>query len=62
MPGGKKIQQIVGETPVIIRHDGQINVGSPLSIRQYASDDSIADISLMPGDVSVQVVKNVQRL
>lgn len=66
IPGGAKVQKILGSTPVLIRHDGQSSNIMRHAPRHrpddsFTVDDSFADLSLVPGDVSVQVIRQVER-
>lgn len=58
-PGGKSVQKLIGNAPLIIRHDGRIKTGRN-NIKE-PMEDSLSDLSVLSGDVSVQVVHDVHR-
>lgn len=60
IPGGEKLNRIIGQIPSVISHTGRIHSGSPLK-RNLPVDDSFANMSVMSGDISVQVVRDVKR-
>lgn len=63
-PGGKSVQKLIGNTPLVIRHDGKIknyNGGTRVPVQQHF-DESLSDLSMVSsGDISVQVVQDVPR-
>lgn len=58
IPG--KLTSIIGHLPSVICHQGRIHSGSPMK-RIVPIDDSFANMSVMSGDISVQVVRDVKR-
>lgn len=64
MPGGASVQRLVGDVPYAIKHEGRIQMGiaNHQPQQQPQINDSFADLSIMPGDLSIQVVKNVERI
>lgn len=61
-PGGKSVQKLIGNAPLVIRHDGQIKShNSPARIMPQL-EVSLSDLSMVSGDISVQVVQDVHRL
>lgn len=60
IPGGEKLNRIIGQMPSVISHQGRIHSGSPMK-RSVPIDDSFANVSVMSGDISVQVVRDVKR-
>lgn len=60
IPGGEKLNRIIGQMPCVISHTGRIHSGSPFK-RPVPVDDSFANLSVMSGDISVQVVRDVKR-
>lgn len=66
MPGGQKINRLIGKTtPTVVKHEGRLKMhekGAKLNAANNTVDQSFADLSLMSGDVSVRVVKNVNRV
>lgn len=60
IPGGEKLNRIIGQIPSVISHEGRIHSGSPIK-RTVPVDDSFANMSVMSGDISVQVVRDVKR-
>lgn len=58
IPG--KLTNIIGHLPSVICHQGRIHSGSPMK-RTVPIDDSFANMSVMSGDISVQVVRDVKR-
>lgn len=62
-PGGKTVQKLIGNQPLVIRHDGKIRShNSPARIAMPQFEESLSDLSMMSGDISVQVVQDVHRL
>lgn len=60
-PGGKSVQKLIGNAPLIIRHDGRLKSNLPASNRVEQQEESFSDLSMMSGDISVQVVRDVNR-
>lgn len=60
IPGGEKLNRIIGQMPSVISHQGRVHSGNPVK-RIVSTDDSFANVSIMSGDVSVQVVRDVKR-
>lgn len=58
-PGGKSVQKLIGNAPLVIRHDGRIKTGR-INANQ-PMEESLSDLSVLSGDVSVQVVHDVHR-
>lgn len=62
-PGGKSVQKLIGNQPLVIRHDGKIKShNSPARIVLPQFEESLSDLSMVSGDISVQVVQDVHRL
>lgn len=61
-PGGKSVQKLIGNAPLVIRHDGRLKSNFPQLRRVEAEEESFADFSIMSGDISVQVVHDVNRM
>lgn len=59
-PGGKSIQKLIGTQPLVIRHDGKVK-GHNQVRPKVGFEDSLADLSVASGDISVQVVQDVHR-
>jgi hypothetical protein len=61
------MQQLLGPaaiSPTVICHEGRVKLNYPRRMEDIVNDtmdDSLANMSMMSGDVSVQVVKNVNR-
>lgn len=60
-PGGKSVQKLIGNAPLVIRHDGRLKSNLPASKRLEEPEESFSDLSIMSGDISVQVVHDVNR-
>ncbi|XP_055311104.1 uncharacterized protein LOC129573932 [Sitodiplosis mosellana] len=61
-PGGKSVQKLIGNPPLIIRHDGKMKShGHQAHAQAPPFEDSLADLSVASGDISVQVVRDVHR-
>lgn len=60
-PGGKSVQKLIGNQPLVIRHDGKIKSNNSQPASQPLFEDSLSNLSMASGDVSVQVVQDVQR-
>lgn len=63
IPGGKSVHKLIGNAPLVIRHDGKVKSGhaNQASTRAQPLEDSLADLSVASGDISVQVVQDVHR-
>lgn len=68
-PGGAKMHNLLRKSPTITVHHGHVKTHDrPMvfqnnSINDTAlSDQSFADLSLISGDVSLQVVEGVKRM
>lgn len=62
-PGGKTVQKLIGNPPLVIRHDGKIKShNSPARIVIPQMEESLSDLSMVSGDISLQVVQDVHRL
>ncbi|KAJ6646458.1 hypothetical protein Bhyg_01669 [Pseudolycoriella hygida] len=61
IPCGEKMNRIIGKIPTVISHQGRIHSGSPVKRNVPIDDSSFANVSIMSGDISVQVVKDVKR-
>lgn len=59
IPGGKSVQKLIGNQPLIIRHDGRYKTGQ--NVVERPMEESLSDLSVLSGDVSVQVVHDVHR-
>lgn len=61
-PGGKSVQKLIGNAPLVIRHDGRLKSNLPAPKRiEGPQEESFSDLSMMSGDISVQVVHDVNR-
>lgn len=61
-PGGKSVHKLIGNAPLVIRHDGKVKShGMQAHTKPYQLEDSLADLSMASGDISVQVVQDVHR-
>lgn len=63
IPGGEKLNRIIGQMPSVISHQGRIHSDSQIKPKKriFPIDDSFANVSVMSGDISVQVVRDVKR-
>lgn len=63
IPGGNKVHKILGMEPEVVRHIGRIG-GSPYKHDEPSklADDTLSDFSMLPGDVSVQVLHDLKRV
>lgn len=61
--GGAKVHQLLKNniSPSVIRHEGRFKSNRP-KLDESLIDSSFADLSMMSGDVSIQVIKNVKRM
>lgn len=64
MPGGEKVHKLIGNhTPTVIKHEGRFKSYANVPINADDTvDDSFANLSVASGDVSIQIVKNVNRV
>lgn len=64
MPGGEKVHKLIGNhTPTVIKHEGRFKSYANVAINADDTvDDSFMNLSVASGDVSIQVVKNVNRV
>lgn len=64
MPGGEKVHKLIGShTPTVIKHEGHFKSYAIVPINADDTiDDSFANLSVASGDVSIQIVKNVNRV
>lgn len=60
IPGGASVQRLIGLQPLVVEHHGQFGNSSGSSGADYG-DDTLHDMSVACGDVSVQVVHNCKR-
>ncbi|XP_053696073.1 uncharacterized protein LOC128743502 [Sabethes cyaneus] len=63
IPGGEKVQKLLHNSPtMVIRHEGRLKYQrEPQLTDESIADDSLADLSMISGDVSVRVLKDVRR-
>ena len=68
-PGGEKINRLlVNSNPIVTTHEGRLKSDRPrifenLTLNETRlSEMSFNDLSLMSGDISVQVLNTVKRL
>lgn len=61
-PGGKSVQKLIGNQPLVIRHDGKIKGHNSSHATKPHLEESLSDISIASGDISVQVVQDVHRI
>lgn len=59
MPGGKTVQQLIGNVPLVIKHERRVNT-QPMP-RPSMINDTMSDTSMAAGDVSIQTVFDVRR-
>lgn len=64
MPGGEKVHKLIGNhTPTVIKHEGHFKSYANVPINADDTvDDSFVNLSVASGDVSIQIVKNVNRV
>lgn len=67
-PGGAKVHSLIGNTaPTVTIHQGHVKTQNRQMVFQNSIDDtafseqSFADLSLISGDVSVQIVEGAKR-
>lgn len=63
-PGGKSVQKLIGNAPLVIRHDGKVKSHSGQAHAAAAAqqfEESLSDLSMVSGDISVQVVQDAPR-
>lgn len=56
-PGGADVQQLIGNVPLVIKHERRI-ISQP---HRAMTNDSMSDTSMAPGDISIQAVFDVRR-
>ncbi|XP_055642103.1 probable serine/threonine-protein kinase mps1 isoform X2 [Toxorhynchites rutilus septentrionalis] len=63
IPGGEKMHKLLNNSPtMVIRHEGRLKYERVAQLTDNSvADDSLADLSLVSGDVSVRVLKDVKR-
>lgn len=71
IPGGPKIQRYLASAmiPAVVRHEGKVKMPANLRTGDMdtptgpprRTDDSLADLSLVSGDVSVYTIKDAQK-
>lgn len=62
-PGGKSVQKLIGNAPLVIRHDGKFKThGGQSHVAAQQFEESLSDLSMVSGDISVQVVHDAHRL
>lgn len=64
IPGGEKVQKLIGNnTPTVVKHEGRYKSGVNVRINADDTvDESFANLSVASGDVSIRVVKDLNRL
>lgn len=60
-PGGKSVQKLIGNAPLVIRHDGKVKSHSGQAHAAQQFEESLSDLSMVSGDISVQVVQDAPR-
>ncbi|XP_055542037.1 uncharacterized protein LOC129727844 isoform X2 [Wyeomyia smithii] len=63
IPGGEKVHKLLNNSPtMVIRHEGRLKYQrEPQLTDESIAEDSLADLSMISGDVSVRVLKDVRR-
>lgn len=68
IPGGNKVHQMVqpalGNPHKIIRHEGRIKMDlhpSQHQPRDSIFDETLANMSIVSGDVSIQVIRDIKK-
>lgn len=59
-PGGKTVKKLIGNVPLVIRHEGKVKSHDDVD-KQQLEESCFGDLSMASGDISVQVVKDVHR-
>lgn len=62
-PGGKSVKRLIGNQPLVIRHDGKekSHNHAESAAPQFEESLSLSELSMASGDISVQVVQDVHR-
>lgn len=58
-PGGKTVQQLIGNAPLIIKHEKRVNA-QPAGYQSIVNE-TVSDTSIASGDISIQAVFDVRR-
>ncbi|XP_001654564.2 uncharacterized protein LOC5573393 isoform X1 [Aedes aegypti] len=63
IPGGEKMHKLLNNSPtLVVRHEGRLRYQRETQLTEDSVvDDSMADLSLASGDISVRVLKDVRR-
>lgn len=63
IPGGEKMHKLLNNSPtMVIRHEGRLKYAREVQLKDNSvADESMADLSIVSGDVSVRVLKDVKR-
>ncbi|XP_065081057.1 uncharacterized protein sip2 [Ochlerotatus camptorhynchus] len=63
IPGGEKMHKLLNNSPtMVVRHEGRLRYQrETLLTEDSVENDSMADLSLASGDISVRVLKDVRR-
>ncbi|XP_062547561.1 uncharacterized protein LOC134213053 isoform X2 [Armigeres subalbatus] len=63
IPGGEKMHKLLNNSPtLVVRHEGRLKYQRETQLTEDSVvDDSLADLSLASGDISVRVLKDVRR-
>lgn len=63
IPGGEKVHKLLNNSPtMVVRHEGRLRYQRETQLTEDSVvDDSLADLSLASGDISVRVLKDVRR-
>ena len=60
------MKQLIGTSPTVIVHKGHVKAYDHLKVNRFnetaLDEQSFADLSLISGDVSVQVIEGVKRV
>lgn len=57
------MQKLIGNAPLVIRHDGKVKTHDGNShVARHQFEESLSDLSMVSGDISVQVVQDAHRL
>lgn len=60
-PGGHSVQRLIGNAPLVIRHEGRVHTPSKQSSGSI-NETMSSDTSMAAGDVSIQAVFDVRRM
>lgn len=57
------MKRLIGTSPTVIKHERRIKQGNDKQKKGHniTMNESLADLSIMSGDVSIHVVHNVKR-